>query len=236
MNLDAITDYYVLDEVRARWELPPGSMAIHRAVMKDVLKVCMWLNGPFQPAQLSDGGKLVPMTNEDGSPAVGEINAWCYMLGARQIDAFELEYSYALDCSGDVPRYWLLQEPCLLSRVLTEGVVMVHDLYTAETVVGPPGAEAWQARSAATKEKASMLRLISALAADAYWYDPRRKDCHAVESLQAETTRQAGKPMHAQTIVKYLDMAISDFPPEYMKLPPKPIDSLKKASNEVIAR
>lgn len=217
MNFDPITDYYLISEIRGRWNLAPGSMAIHRAVMKDVLKVCMWLKGPFQPAQVGADGKLAPVVMEGGAPAVGSVNAWCYMLEPRQVDAFEFEYFYARDDSGDEPRYWKLQEPCLLSQMLEEGVVMVHDLCTAETVVNPPGAEMWQAKSAATKERASILRLLSAMAADVYGYDPRRPEHRdVIETLQKATAAGDERPMHAQTIAKYLDMAISDFPPEYM--------------------
>lgn len=220
MNFDAITDYYLISEIRGRWNLAPGSMAIHRAVMKDVLKVCMWVKGPFQSAQMGEDGRLVPVVNEDGTPAVGTVNAWCYMLEPRQVDAFEFEYFYARDDSGDEPRYWKLQEPCLLSRVLDEGVVMLHDLCTAETVVKPAGAAMWQAKSAATKERASILRLLSAMAADAYGYDPRRPEHRGIiEALQEATAPDDERPMHAQTIAKYLDMAISDFPPKYMGRP-----------------
>lgn len=217
MNFDAITDYLLVSEVRARWALPPESMMLHRAVMKDVLKVCMWLKGTFQQAAPDPSGKLVPL-EKDGQPVPGVVNSWCYVLDSVQTDAFEMEYRFALDESGEEPRYLVLPQPCLLSRMLEDGVVMLHDLTTAELFLKPPGVETWQARAAATKEVHSMLRLISAMAADAYRYDPRRKErIETVDCLQAATAIEGEKPMHAQTITKYLDRAVSEYPPEYMQ-------------------
>jgi hypothetical protein len=217
MNFEPITDYLLVSEVRGRWGLPPGSMMLHRAVIKDVLKVCMWLNGSFQVAVPEAAGTLVAVS-DDGRPVGGQVNAWCYPVGKVQVDAFEFSYSYALDLTDGNPRYWRLPKPCLLSEMLEDGVVMLQDLAEAEAVLKPDGTEKWQAKSAATKEVGSMLRLISAMAADAYAYDPRQKTRQeTIQCLQAASARDGEKPMHAQTIVKYLDRAISDYPPEYMK-------------------
>jgi hypothetical protein len=216
MNFEPITDYLLVSEIRGRWGLPPGSMMLHRAVMKDVLKVCMWLNGPFQMAKPDGKGALVPVV-EDGRPVGGEVNAWCYPVQKVQIDAFEFAYSYALDLTNGTPQYWRLPNPCLLSEMLEDGVVMLQDLAEAEAVLKPDGAEKWQAKSGATKEVGSMLRLISAMAADGYAYDPRKKTRQeTILCLQGASARDGEKPMHAQTIVKYLDRAISDYPPQYM--------------------
>lgn len=66
-----------------------------------------------------------------------------------------------------------------------------------------------------------MLRLISAMAADAYGYDPRKKERLAtIECLQNATALAGEKPMHAQTIAKYMDRAFSEYPPDYMRSTP----------------
>jgi hypothetical protein len=217
MKFDAITDYLLISEIRGRWGLASDSLMLHRAVMKGVLKVRMWLNGTFQSATPDDDGTLVP-DFVDGAPVVGDVNAWCCIAGGQQTDAFEAVYSYAMQATAGGPRYWVLHEPCPLSRLLTSGVVMLDDLEQAEAILKPGEAEKWQAKSAATKEMGSMLRLISAMAADAYAYDPRKKERLAtLECLQSATSMAGEKPMHGQTIAKYLDRAFSEYPPEYMK-------------------
>lgn len=219
MNFDAITDYLTVAEVAERWKLPANSLYLNRAVMRRVLKVCTWVRGDYGAMALK-AGQFAPLLDADEQPLMRQVNAWCYPAGASQIGSFEMSYSMAFDNSGDEPVYYALERPLLLSELLTVGVVMPDDLDAAEEVLKPHQAESWQAKTAATKEKQSLLRILSAVLDDAYRYDPRQstESSEVLAAIQKASTA-TGKPMHPQTIAKYLQQSVSDYPPQYMTRP-----------------
>ena len=227
-KFDRLRKYVEVRELYARWSVRPDSTDLHVAVMEGVLKPCIWAHGEYQEAAVGPDGQCAPL-EMNGKPIARFVNSLCYPFDGVQIGLYEVQYRALCDQTGDVPRYLIPAEPVLLSGLIASGVVTVDALAQAEEAL-QPGPDAWQQKSAATKTIQSQARIIAAMLRDGYGYgyapgNTPAGNAGARDTLRAivEATGATGKPMHPQTVWKYLNDAVGNFPASMEDRMPKVI-------------
>lgn len=213
MNFDGICDYVTAEEVAERWRLRPGSWMLHRAIMRGVLKPCIFLPGvDLIRMKLDKDGKAVACM--DGDAAVVEhVKGWLYPWHEfkEQTAPFDALFPIVSDmCElAEGAQLYALEAPISLAALLASGCVMMPDLLEAETHVKP--------QEPSTKELNKQLCMISTLLADGYRYDPRQPSGLASEISKA--ARAHGISLSDGTALKYMRQAFEQFPPSYMAEP-----------------
>lgn len=192
-------DYLTLHELCERWKIPAGALDLHRAILKGILRPSLFLSGEL--AMALPGG---PLQAGERSPVHGFVYVQCL----RQTGAFDCEVSavsYARDPENDSALF-LLDQPLTMAALFAQAVVMAEDVEAAERQL------AGSAQDLSTKERGSLLRLVSIMLVDAYRYDPGRRSAIAAEISQAGAGMGVG--ISEGTALKFLRMALAEYPPE----------------------
>lgn len=183
MKCDHLRDYVRVRDLVSRWKLDRDSTDLHWAIMKGVLRPCIWVRGELPEMAIdADGGALA-------LPTTHAINAWCYPCRETQIGAYEVAYSTVRDESGEQPRYLGLFEPILLSEVVRDGVVMMGELVAAEATL-----KVQQDDELHGKERITLYKLIVAAVSELYSCDPLAERSNAVAEL-VRVAEAIGQPV-----------------------------------------
>lgn len=192
-------DYLTLHELRERWKLPADSLDVHRAVLKGILRPSLFCSGEL--AMALPGG---PLQAGERVPVFGF--AWVQCL--RQTGAFDCEVSAVsrIRDPDDDGALLLLDTPLTMADLFAHAVVMAEDVEAAEQQL------AASAHELSTKERGSLLRLVSIMLADGYRYHPERRSAVAAEISEAGAAM--GLAIAEGTALKFLRMAAAEYPPD----------------------
>jgi hypothetical protein len=199
MNCDHLRDYLQVREVCQRWRLEKDSTQIHWAIMKGILKPCVWVKGEL-PELHVEGGTATPV-DVQGHPLTRWVNAWCYPCSPTQIGAYELSYGYVCDQSGDEPRYLAIPTPLLLSDVIREGVVMVSALNEAEAEL-----KLQQDDELHGKERITLYRMLVTAVFEHWGWEPTSERSSAVTEL-VKAAEAIGQPVSYNSAKAHLHRA-----------------------------
>lgn len=142
------------------------------------------------------------------SDATAGALGWAYVQGLRQVGAFDCmasAVSLTKDPQGDGDLF-ALNEPLSMADLFSVGVVMADDLEEAERHLAAP------AQDLTTKERGSLLKLLSIMLADGYRYDPQNRSTVAAEICEAGA--DMGLSISENTVLKFLRQALAEHPPE----------------------
>lgn len=213
MRFEGICDYVTPEEVAERWRLRSGSWMLHRAILRGVLKPCIFLAGvDLIRMELDQEGKAVAYKDGD-TPVIEHAKGWFYPWHEfkEQSAPFDALFPVVSDMCELVEgaRLYALSAPISLGTLLATGCVMMPDLLHTEKQLKPlePG----------TKELNKQLCMISTLLAECYRYDPREPSGLASELSKAARTH--GIALSDGTALKYMRLAYEQFPPSYMAEP-----------------
>jgi hypothetical protein len=185
----------VLSELRERWKLPADSLDLHRAILKGILRPSLFCSGELAmalPGQQLQAGERAPVH--------GFVFAQCL----QQTGAFDCmvpAVSYARD-PQDNSALFLLDTPLTMAGLFAQAVVMAEDVEAAEQQLAAGG------QDLSTKERVSLLRLVSIMLVDAYRYEPGRRNAIAAEISEAGAGLGLG--ISENTALKYLRMAFAE--------------------------
>lgn len=190
-------DYLTLPEVQERWGLPPGSLDLHRAILKAIVRPSLFLSDEL--AMALPGG---PLQTGERSPVHGLVYVQCL----RQTGAFDCvvsAVSYARDPVDDGALF-LLDRPLSMADLFAQAVVMREDVEAAEQLAA-------SGQDLSTKERGSLLKMLSILAFEAYRCDPQQRSNAAAQISEAGAGMGLG--ISEGTALKFLRMAFAEYPP-----------------------
>lgn len=212
MNFDQICDYVTLAEVADRWKLRRDSWMLHRAILRGVLKPCIFSNGADLPrVEVDERGAVSRLLHED-EPVVEHVRAWLYPWhGFKQQSApFDALFPIVSDMCDVTQgaRLYALRPPISLTDLLAEGVVMMPDLHIAEAEL-----KRGESHEMGAKEVGTVLRILSATLADCFAYDPTKRSDFAGHISKAGA--KFGIQVSDGSVLKWARRAFAEYPPDY---------------------
>lgn len=207
MKLTVKRDYWTFAELAERWGVDPSSHDLRRTVLSGLIRPALFVRGRFARVVITEGAAPSPVLSEVGSAVVDDVCGWVYLHDPAQVDAFEVTFhAISKDPTGDSGEMWELPAPRTLSELLADAVVMDSNMRDAEAVLG-------NVEDLSTKEKDSLLKLVAIMCADGYgWRNEPRSD---VPTGIADAGKQLGISVSDGTVLKFLRMAWSSFPPDF---------------------
>lgn len=207
MKCDHLREYLRVSELFARWRVDKAATDIHWAIMKGVLKPCIWVRGEYAELSLDGNGGL-ELVEVAGAPVARAVNAWCYPCNPTQVDAYELAYTHVCDRSGEEPVYLALPEPLLLSDLIARGVVLMDALAEAEAAL-----KVQQEDELHGKERLTLYRLLVSSVCEQYGWDPAGERSTAVADL-VRCSDAYGIPVSYNAAKEHLRRAWAKCPPK----------------------
>jgi hypothetical protein len=207
MKCDHLFDYLQVREVARRWRLDADSTDIHWAIMKGVLKPCIWVTGQLEEVQIERDGASVMHVN--GIKLIRAVNGWCEPCAATQVGAYEMLYPFVRDLTSDEPCYVALQNPLSLSDVIKQGVVMINNLVEAEAIL-----KIQQDDELHGKERLTLYRLLVTAVFEQYgWWDSDGGRSEAIPKL-VKAAEAIGLSVSYNAAKEHLRRAWARCPPE----------------------
>jgi hypothetical protein len=213
VNFDALCDYYTLAEVAERWKIKPDSLMLRRAILRGVLKPCLWVpEVEMHRMELNELGRPAHAT-EAGDPATVRAGGWLYPWYAFHVltAPFAALFPYMADGPHlDDAAIFAPTTPISLADILNDGVVMAPDLEAAEAETNRRDPSVLS-----TKEEGTVLRILSATLADCFAYNPTERSDFASHISKAGA--KVGIRVSDGSVLKWARRAYNEYPPDYSR-------------------
>lgn len=213
MNFDALCDYYTLAEVAERWRISPDSLMLRRAILRGVLKPCLWVpEVEMHRMELDEAGCPVHVT-EAGEPLMTRVGGWLYPWHAFHVltAPFAALFPYVTDRPDlDGAQIFAASTPIALADILSDAVVMAPDLEAAESETNRR-----DPNDLSTKEEGTVLRVLSAALADCFAYNPTERSDFASHISKAGA--KVGIRVSDGSVLKWARRAYNEYPPDYSR-------------------
>lgn len=208
MTVKIPREYLSMPELADRWKLKPTSWDIHYAIIQGLLKPCVLVpQGQLQKAAIESGAP-VPMVDENG-PVTEFVGGWHFPVLDHQTGAYEAIYQGVADhpVLSDESTVYLLPQPLTLSYIMGHGVARMEQIEAVEL-----DCDGRTADDLATKEKDSLLKMLSVILFDAYGLqNPYEKS--PVPKEIAGISKKLGVKISDGTVLKYARMAYDECKP-----------------------
>lgn len=208
-------NYLTFGELQKRWECDENDLryAIVSGELKACIRVTEELPQPEWKTHYADGRiPIGPDESDDGSKPYD----WSYLQCPIQTGAFDCRFNVISDdrdpvipLKGNIAAFtmwWWLPTTMTLDEVVREGVFLATEVALFESKHGENAVVPSKDKSAGTKERETLLKLVIGMAVKGYNYDPTATKNNAPKEI-ADDLAALDMSVSDDTVRKYLKQA-----------------------------